>query len=125
MAYTAPTPADLKTRYPAFAALWDATVQSWLDEAAIECAGWPDDTRPRAEMAYAAHRMVEGGAIQTTVAAGLTSFRSGEFSASVSDSVASRTGFAATIYGREFARLRRIHFGGPIPAWTPPAQTDA
>lgn len=125
MAYTAPTPANLKARYPAFAAVLDATVQSWLTEAATDCAAWPDDLRARAEMALAAHRLVEVGAVSSAVPAGLTSFRSGEFSATVSNAVADRTGFDATIYGREYARLRRIAFAGPIPAWTPPVPDNA
>ena len=121
MAYTAPAPADLKARFTAFAAVADGTVQDWLDEAAEECAAWPEALRARAEMAYAAHRLVETGAVSGAVPAGLTSFRSGDFAATVEGAVAARTGFAATVYGREFAQLRRRAFGGPIPAWTPPA----
>jgi hypothetical protein len=125
MAYTAPTSDDLKERYPAFATVGNDTVDVWLAEAAEECANWPDDARARAEMAYAAHRMVETGSLASAVPQGLTSFRSGDFSASVSDSVASRSGFATTVYGQEFLRLQRRYFGGPRLAWTPPAQTDA
>lgn len=120
MVYTAPTYEDLQERYPAFASTAQATIELWLDEAAIECAGWPDDDRARAEMAYAAHMMVETGALPSAVPGGLVSFKSGDFSATVDSAVAGRTGFDATAYGREFKRLMRRNFAGGIPAWTPP-----
>lgn len=120
MSYTAATVSDLTTRYPAFASVTEATVQYWLDEAATDCSLFPDTTRARAEMAYAAHRMAELGIITGAIPAGLTSFKSGTFSATVSEGMASATGFDATVYGREFIALRRIAFAGPRLAWTPP-----
>lgn len=118
--------ADFRLRYPAFANIDDGQIAYWLAKAGVEVGGnWPSAAIFPAKTALAAHRMVETGALKSAVAAGLTSFRSGDFAATVDSAVAARTGFAATIYGREFARLRRIHFGGPIPAWTPPANTDA
>lgn len=119
MAYTAPTPANLKARYPAFASVADATVTYWLDEAAEDCANWADALRARGEMALAAHRMAEQGIVTGAVPAGVTAFKSGTFSASVSDGVAARTGYDATIYGREFKQLARNLFGGPRLAWQP------
>jgi hypothetical protein len=124
MAYTAPTVEDLKRRYPAFDSVADATVSYWLDEAAIDCASWADDTRARAEMLLAAHRLVQAGAITAAIPAGVTSFKSGTFSATVSDGMASATGFDATVYGREFIALRRAQFSGPRLAWTPPTTVD-
>ena len=61
MAYTAPDASDLKARYPAFAAVDDATVDVWLADAAQDCVAFPEDYRARAEMAYAAHRLSEIG----------------------------------------------------------------
>lgn len=119
MAYTAPTSATLKARYPAFASVADATVDYWLAEAAEDCAGWSDSIRARGEMALAAHRMAELGIVTGAVPAGVTSFKSGSFSATVSDGVASRTGYDATVYGREFLQLARALFGGPRLAWQP------
>jgi hypothetical protein len=121
MAYTAPTAANLKAKYPAFAAVIDGTITPWLTEAAAECATFIEADRARAEMAYAAHRMTELGIGATAVPAGVTSFKSGTFSATVSDSIAGATGFDATVYGREFKLLRRRSFAGPRMAWTPPA----
>lgn len=119
MTYTAPTASDLKMRYPAFASVGDGTVTYWLGEAAEQCATWPDSIRSRAEMAYAAHRMAETGQGKGAVPAGVTSFKSGAFSATVADGIASLTGLDATVYGREFAALRRTAFAGPRLAWTP------
>lgn len=119
MAYIAPTPAALKARYPAFAAADNGVVQTWLDEAAEECATFPDTIRARAEMAYAAHRMVEVGVIEGAVPAGVTQFKSGTFAVSVSDVAAARVGYAATVYGQEFSQLARRAFAGPRMAWTP------
>jgi hypothetical protein len=125
MAYTAPTLADFRTRYPAFDAVADGTVQVWLDEGDAETVTWPDADRFRAVMLYAAHKLSASGLGQGAVAAGVTSFKSGTFSASVSDAAASRTGFAATPYGRDYLELMRRIFGGARLAWTPPAVIDA
>ncbi|WP_310533134.1 DUF4054 domain-containing protein [Novosphingobium sp.] len=120
MAYTAQTVEDFKRRYPAFDAVADATVQYWLEEAETDCAIWADDTRPRAVLTLTAHNLASNGAISGAIPAGLTSFKSGTFSATVSDGLASMTGYAATTYGREFLAMRRIAFAGPIMAWTAP-----
>lgn len=125
MAYIVPTAADLKARYPAFTAVADATVDVWLEDAATFAdASWPDADRRVAVMAYAAHRLAELGMGAGAIPAGVTSFRSGSFSANVSDAQASRTGLSATVYGREFLALRRRSFAGPRLAWTPPAGYD-
>lgn len=114
MAYAPPAPADLAARYPEFAATDENVIDIWLTEAALECASWPEDVRPRAEMAYAAYRMKElqiGAA--SAIPAGLTSFKSADFSATVSEATVSRTGYASNVYGREFQLLLRRYFGGP------------
>lgn len=121
MAYTAPTYADLQSRYPAFISLDSDPITYWLAEAAQDCALFPEAIRARAEMALAAHKLAEQGLGSGAVPAGVTSFKSGTFSATVSDSVAGLTGLEATIYGREFIELRRRAFAGPIMAWTPPS----
>ena len=120
MAYTAPTLADFRTRYPAFATVADATVSAWLADGDAATGAWPDDPRPRAVMLFAAHNLALqgfGGAIP----AGVTSFKSGTFSATVSDGMASRTGLSATSYGRDYLALARSNFAGPMPSWNPPA----
>lgn len=114
MAYAPPTSDDLIARYPAFANVSADTIDTWLLEAEAECAGFPEDYRARAELAYAAHMMADTGTLTAgSSMAGVTSFRSADFSATFSDAAASRTGFNATSYGREFLALRRRFFGGP------------
>ena len=119
MAYSAPTSATLKARYPAFQTVSDVTVTTWLAEAATDCATFPESTRARAEMALAAHNMASIGIVTGAIPAGVTSFRSGTFSATVSDATASLTGFSSTVYGREFLTYRRSAFAGPRMAWQP------
>lgn len=113
MAYTAPTPANLVAKYPKLAQVPSATIQIWLTEAATECAGWPEDIRARAEMLYAAHHLMVSGAIKTVTGSGVTSFKSGDFSVTVGDQAAARTGYSATEYGRQFSALMYRCFGGP------------
>lgn len=126
MAYTTPTLAEFRALYPAFDAVADATVQAWLASGDTETARWGDDDRPSAVMLYAAHSMAEMGlGTAGAVPMGVTSFKSGTFSATVSDMTASRTGFSATAYGRRYLDLMRRNFAGPISAWTPPAAIDA
>lgn len=115
---TAPTIADFRARYPAFDAVADASVTYWLAEGFAEVAAWAEADQPRGALAYAAHKLAEqgtGGALPN----GVTGFKSGTFDAQISDSVAKRTGFHATVYGREFLDLARRSFAGPRLAHTP------
>lgn len=123
MAYITPTATELQTRYPAFADVADATIDLWIEEGETETtsAVWPEDIRARAVMAYAAHRMAELGLGAGNVEAGVTSFKSGTFAATISSAQAGRTGFKSTKYGREFSDLSYRYFGGPRLAWTPPS----
>lgn len=115
------TLAIFRLRYPAFAAVSDGLISYRLYEA-LEVVGdeWAEASRIPARTAWAAHALAEAGVLSAAVPAGLTSFRSGSFSATVSSEVASLTGFDATVYGREFLAMRKGQFGGPMMAWTPP-----
>lgn len=108
-----------RARYPVFASTPSSTVKLWLDEGVAETVTWPETAQPRAAMVYAAHKLAESGQGSGAIPAGVTAFRSGTFSTSVSDSLAGKTGFHATIYGREYLELMRRYFGGPRLAWTP------
>lgn len=119
MAYSKPTLATFRALYPAFAAVADATVEAWIDAGDAETEAWPDDYRASAVMLYAAHKMATQGLGTGAIPAGVTSFKSGTFSATVSDGLASKTGLSATAYGRDYLDLMRREFGGPILAWTP------
>lgn len=117
MSYTAPTSSDLIARYPAFTSVNTATIDYWLAQAATEVGStWPDDARANAQLAWSAHRMVEVGVVGITGVnggSGVSSFKSGSFSATLTDAAANRTGFDATVYGREYLALQRRWFGGP------------
>lgn len=114
MAYSRPTAADLKARYPAFATVSDDVVLYWIADAeAVVDAGWSDTWRATGVMAHAAHRMAELGVLTGTLPPGVTSFKSGTFSATVADAYASLTGFKSTPYGRDFLSIRRRLFAGP------------
>jgi hypothetical protein len=130
MAYTAPAPADLKIRYPAFAAVDDATVQYWLtDGERFVDTSWIEGDYAPALMAVAAHNMARGGlgaSSSASIPAGVTRFKSGAIDVTISESAAaaqSRGGYASTIYGIEFLALQRRSFSGPhvIAAGTLPA----
>jgi hypothetical protein len=103
--------AKFRLRYPALSALADGAIGYWFGETVHITGNDP------ARLALAAHHASLGA--PTAIPAGVTSFRSGSFSATVSDSVAGRTGLSATIYGCEYLDLMR-GFAGPIMAWTPP-----
>ncbi len=112
--------ADFRLRYPAFVSIADGPIGFWLAKAGAEVGDtWPEDVRTEAKGAWAAHKLMESGVLQS-MPSGVTSFKSADFSASFSDAVAGRTGYDSTIYGREFKRLQRRCFGGPRLAWTPP-----
>jgi hypothetical protein len=122
--YTEPTADDLKARYPAFAAVADETIDLWLADAArVVDESWPEASYAPAKMAHAAHSMVEVGVLASggAIPAGVTSFKSGTFSASISDKLASATGYDSTVYGRQFKAMQRAAFSGPRLAWEPPA----
>jgi len=113
---------EFRTRHPEFAQVADSTVLLWLVEGTEETASWSDATRNRGSILYAAHRIAEGGHGTGGIPAGVTSFKSGTFSATMTDAAASRVGFYSTIYGREYLRLMRRNFAGPRLAWAPLAR---
>ena len=114
-----------RLRYPAFASVSDGLISYRLYDALTEVDdNWPAPQRTNARLAWSAHKLAEAGSIGGAVPQGVTSFKSGTFSATVSDAVAGLTGFDATVYGREFVALRRVAFAGPRMAWTPPTALD-
>jgi hypothetical protein len=110
----------LKLRYPALAAVDDTVIDYWLTDAArIVTAAWGEDQEP-ATLALAAHTMsVTPGVLSSgssSIPAGVTRFRSGSVDVSFSDTAAAQSatgGYAATIYGKEFAIMLRRFAGGP------------
>lgn len=110
--------AEFRLRYPEFKAVDDGTISYWLADAGAHTS-WPEAERNAARGILAAHKMAEQGLGTNASAQGVTSFKSGTFSASVSEAQANRTGLDATIYGREYLALTKRHFGTPVLAWTP------
>lgn len=121
MAYTAPTPATLKMRYPAFADVGDEVIQYWLDDSLrFVDATWIEADRAVAMMAYAAHEMTAAGlekvpAGQVKVLPGVTRFKSATMDVAFSDAAASEAAsgeFTSSRYGKEYLMLRRRSNGG-------------
>lgn len=122
MAYSEPTASDLKTRYPAFAGVADATVEYWLDDArTIVTESWAEGDRAPAEMALAAHNLAmngfgtSGGAVGDLAAMGVTSFRSASMSVGFAEATVARRsagGYGATRYGRQFRVYLKRNRGG-------------
>jgi len=125
MALTAPTNADFKARYPAFASAGDALINAVLEEAVAQVdENWLAQDIAPAIMAYAAHLMtVEGHGSNITMPNGLTVATSGPIDAIQIGDVrttfasgiarakvmmkADDTGLSETPFGRRFLELRR------------------
>jgi hypothetical protein len=123
MAYTEPTSADLKIRYPAFAGVADATITYWLTDAhRFVDTSWIEDDYAPALIAYAAHRMSEtrppgiaGDAASQATANGLVRWKSGTADLQFSDTAVAeqaRGGLTTTPYGREYLDLLAKNKGG-------------
>jgi hypothetical protein len=117
MAYVAPTPAELKSRYPAFANVDDAVVQSALDEAARQVdESWTEGDFATAQMLYACHVMTMNGVLSGAGGIQLASFRSIRSGALTLErgTVNGDDGswLSGSEYGRRFLTLRRQNKGG-------------
>ena len=105
--------AEFRLRFPAFAPVADATVQYWIDDQArLIGANWPAPDNDIAIITLAAHQLASFGLGQGDAPAGVTSFRSGTFSVTMSDKAASATGYSSTIYGRQYLAMCQRLFGG-------------
>jgi hypothetical protein len=123
MAYVEPTPADLKHRDAAFSNVSDDDIAYWLTDAHryVDQSWFEQDYGP-ALIAHAAYEMstrkvngFSGGDVAGFAAAGVSEFKSGQFQARFSDKaieVASRGGYEANDYGREYLDLLRRNKGG-------------
>jgi hypothetical protein len=99
--------------FPQFKDVPEASLSFWLANADARMGGaWPASERDMAVMLLAAHNLASNGMGADAVPAGVTSFKSGTFSATVSDKIAGMTGFASTVYGREYLAMTQRHFGG-------------
>lgn len=122
MAYTSPTAADLKARYPEFASVGVVTIDDALQEAALFVdQSWPDqDTFTLARLLYAAHILAASGLGDTQAASGyagliLKSEKSGDTQfeyGQAGGSSSSRDNMLSTSYGKRFRRIQRTLKGG-------------
>jgi len=108
------TPADLKARFPGFAAVVDAVVQTALDEAALlvgdDWTSAPDARLGR--LLLAAHILTldgQGGGAEAAMAAsgGFRRMRSGALELERPDAEAEPGTLGSTGYGRRFLELLR------------------
>jgi hypothetical protein len=123
MAYTDPTAAELKVRFPRFADVADETIEVHLEEARRSVdTSWTEGDYAMGQMLRAAHTMtLEGlgtGTEAELAGQGISDFesvRSGSFSftrAKGSESAASGT-IGSTSYGRRWLALAQANRGGP------------
>lgn len=123
MAYIIPTAAQLIERYPAFATVATETIDAHIADASTDAVdtSWPETHYAIAIAAKAAHEMALLGIgahsdVAGYAAAGVSSIKTGDFSASFNDAAVARAsggGLASTPYGRTYRRLLAAAKGGP------------
>lgn len=108
-----PTPADLKARFPGFAAIADAVVQAALDEAALQVGtDWTSEADIRlGRLLLAAHVLTldgqgSGAEAAAAAAGGFRRMRSGALELERTDA-AGPGALDSTGYGRRFLELVR------------------
>lgn len=110
-----PTPAELKARFPSFAAVADAMVQAALDEAALQVGGdWASEADLRlGRLLLAAHTLTldgqgSGAEAATAATGGFRRIRSGALELERPDTTEAAPGaLDSTGYGRRFLELMR------------------
>lgn len=117
MPYTLPTATELKTRYPKFAAVADATVTAVILDASrsVDQSWFEEDYQP-AIMALAAHMLVLEG-LGADVAAQLQGFKSltvGPLQLVRDEGIsAEKNWYLQTGYGQRYWQLLLANKGGP------------
>jgi hypothetical protein len=112
---------QFKALYPAFSTLTEEPYAAWATKAEARVGESYGDEQQDATELLTAHLLAINGiggapGAAMLAATGAISFKSGTFSASVSDSVVAQRakgGYAATPYGQQFAEIQRRLFGGP------------
>lgn len=112
---------QFKALYPAFSTLTDEPYAAWATKAEARVGENYGDEQQDATELLTAHLLALNGiggapGAAMLAATGAISFKSGTFSASVSDSVVAQRakgGYAATTWGQQFAEIQRRLFGGP------------
>ncbi|KPH66045.1 DUF4054 domain-containing protein [Novosphingobium sp. ST904] len=113
--------ATFKAKYTAFSTLTEESYAIWALEAEGRVGGNYGDQQQSATELLTAHLLALNGVglaagVGTLAATGATSFKSGTFSATLSDSVVAQRakgGYQSTVWGQQFAEIQRRLFGGP------------
>lgn len=121
MAYARLPLADFQAKYPAFASLTDAPYAAWAADAELEITDRYGDYQQKATELLTAHLLATNGvgmgATSSIAATGATSFKSGIFSATLSEAVVAQRakgGLGATAWGQQLRDIQRRLFGGPM-----------
>jgi len=121
MTYTRLALTDFQALYP-FPALTEALYAAWATKAEARVGENYGDEQQDATELLIAHLLATNSVGITSAAAtlattGATSFKSGTFSATISESVVSKRakgGLRSTIWGDQFADIQRRLFGGTM-----------
>ena len=120
MAYARLPIDDFQLKYP-FPTLEEGPYEMWAADAEAEITDAYGDWQQKATELLTAHFLASNGiglvaGSDVLIATGATSFKSGTFSATLSDAVVSaraKGGLASTGYGQELQRIKRRLFGSP------------
>lgn len=121
MPYTRLSLADFKSLFPAFSTLIEGPYAAWATKAEAKVGENYGDEQQDATEFLTAHYLGLNGiglapGTDVLAATGATSFKSGTFSATISDAVVSKRakgGYQATVWGQQFAEIQQRLFGGP------------
>lgn len=119
MAYTKPTAAEVKERFPCFNAVSNGLIDALIDEAPVDTSWREKDYAPAIKY-WVAHKLTIENALGTKpveTSGPITSRTLGD--ASESYAVAGKADssvhdYGSTPYGREFQRLLRGNHAGPV-----------
>lgn len=114
--------ADFVAKYSAFTTLTEAPYAAWATDAESDVGENYGSYQQRATELLTAHFLALNGiglaaGTGTLAATGATSFKSGTFQATLSDTVVAQRakgGYQATSFGQQFAEIQRRLFGGPM-----------
>lgn len=113
---------NFQAKYPAFTTLTDTPYEAWAADAEVEIGDTYGAYQQRATELLTAHLLASNGiggapGAQMIAATGAKSFKSGTFSAEISDAVIAQKakgGLNSTIYGQQLRDIQRRLFGGPM-----------
>lgn len=107
--------AAFRAAFPAFADTAPESIEYWRTQAArIADERFGDDEGHALNLLTAHYLSIQPGTMGSSSMAGLTRFKSASVDITVSDKVASATGYAQSVYGQQFAVLQRQYLAAPF-----------